>query len=431
MRGFWFGMLMLCGIATAQESNPIPGEPLALPDSPAAAVMGMQPNVVLRPKSMRALESALYTGFRNADGDVGILDDIALEFTPYWWKNHGLTIEEYLSGGPAGKQLWRNASFSIATAQKFLLGDSTATKALGLGFRTSVFFGNQRDADSIRTLLTSVRDGMTITAGLRGIMMNSNATTKQTLLEDIRPRFRQLLLDTYHVPAFAEEVLEESYRKAETLDMEATPEGKRAFVSAFREVVRTVVGSHYDDLKAYMLKREGLRIDFAYGSFLSFPTNETSYSMVPRQSLWVAPSWRFGGKLEAFSLTGVLRYEWYNTRYFDRYFPGTEVFRNNFDYGFALSAEFDKLSVSAEAVGRSASTLEAAGTSGSGETLYVKRSDSDFQYSASITYRLTADIALNYQFGSTFRQAFDQGETLLSVLSVNFGFGGPKKNKIL
>jgi len=424
-------MLMVGGMAFAQESGSLPGEPLAIPDSPAAAVMGMQPNVVLHPKSMRALESALYTGFRNSDGDVGIFDDVALEFTPYWWKNHGLTIEEYLSGGPVGRQLWRNASFSIATAQKFLLGDSTQTKALGIGFRSSVFFGNQRDADSIRTLLTSVRDGMTVTAGLRGIMMSSTATGKDALLADIRPRFRQLLLDTYHMEAFADQVLEESYRKAEVLEMEATPEGKRKFVSDFREVVRTVLGSHYDDLKAYMLKREGLRIDFAYGSFLSFPTNETSYSLVPRQSVWVTPTWRFGGKLEAFSLTGVLRYEWYNTHYFNRYFPDADVFRNNFDYGFSVAAEFDKLSVSAEAVGRSASTLEAAGVSGSGETLYVKRSESDFQYSASITYRLTSDIALNYQFGSTFRQAFDPGQTLLSVLSVNFGFGGPRKNKIL
>ncbi len=424
-------MLMLCAVATAQESTPIPGEALALPDSPAAAVMGMQPNVVLRPKSMRALESALYTGFRNADGDVGILDDIGLEFTPYWWENHGLTIEEYLSGGPAGKQLWRNASFSIATAQKFLLGDSTATKALGLGFRTAVFFGNQRDADSIQTLLTSIRDNMVITASLRGMMQRSTATTKDVLLADIKPGFRQLLIDTYHRVDFADRVLETSYQKAENIEMGEGSDGKSTFISKFREIVRAALGEQYEVLKAYMLKREGLRIDFAYGSFLSFPTNETSYSMVPRQSLWMAPSWRFGGKLQAFSLTGVLRYEWYNTRYFDRYFPGTDVFRNNFDYGFALSAEFDKLSVSAEAVGRSASTLEAAGTSGTGETLYVKRSDSDFQYSASITYRLTADIALNYQFGSTFRQAFDPGETLLSVLSVNFGFGGPKRNKIL
>ncbi|MDZ7695250.1 MAG: hypothetical protein U5K69_29740 [Balneolaceae bacterium] len=78
--------------AFAQESL----TDIKAPSSPAAALLGVQPQSVLAPKSYRALETAVYSNFLNNAGAAAIPNDFGLEFTPYWAKDHSLSLEEYL-----------------------------------------------------------------------------------------------------------------------------------------------------------------------------------------------------------------------------------------------------------------------------------------------------------------------------------------------
>lgn len=65
-----------------------------------------------------------------------------------------------------------------------------------------------------------------------------------------------------------------------------------------------------------------------------------------------------------------------------------------------------------------------------GNTLYLKSNTSDFQYIGTFSNRLTEQIALTYQIGSSFKPAFSTTGTLISLVSLNFGFGGPNLTDI-
>lgn len=176
-----------------------------------------------------------------------------------------------------------------------------------------------------------------------------------------------------------------------------------------------------------MLKRQGFNFDFATAVFINFPDNKFSFSEVPKYSLWLTPSYNFSKKLDFLKVTASLRYEHYYTGYFQKYFPSANVFDNNFDYGMTLTANFKKFSFDFEISGRSSNSLIPSGTDGSGNTLYRKVSSNDSQYIGTFSYRLTDQIALSYQLGSAFKPTFITTDTLISLLSVNFGFGDPVK----
>jgi hypothetical protein len=130
--------------------------PLKAPTSPASSILDLQPKHVLEPKSYQALETALYSNFLNSNYDAVIPTDFALEFTPYWTKDHSLSLEEYLYPKDISKQLIRNSSFSLASTQNFILGDSTTSNGLAFGYRTTFYISNQKD----RAIITNYRDSL-------------------------------------------------------------------------------------------------------------------------------------------------------------------------------------------------------------------------------------------------------------------------------
>ena len=148
-----FILLVFCSISNAQEKL----NKLQAPTSPAASILGMQPSAVLSPKSYQALETALYSSFVGENGTAVIPNDFALEFTPYWTKNHSLSLDEYLYPKKLTDQFIRNSSLSIASTQNFQLGDSTATNGLGFGYRTTFYIGNKKDREKIEKYISDLK----------------------------------------------------------------------------------------------------------------------------------------------------------------------------------------------------------------------------------------------------------------------------------
>lgn len=187
---------------------------------------------------------------------------------------------------------------------------------------------------------------------------------------------------------------------------------------------------NYEEFKSYIQLRQGLSIDFVYALFLNFPDNNFKNAEIPRQSVSLTPSYKFSDEIIFLRASAVLRYEWYNLKYFDNYFPDSKMAENNFDYGLEIATEFKKFSLAFEATGRESSSLVKAGMDTSGNTLYIKNNTSDFQYIGTFSYRLTEQIALTYQIGSSFKPVFSAKGTLISLLSLNFGFGTPNVTDI-
>ncbi|KFF18203.1 hypothetical protein [Flavobacterium hydatis] len=416
---FYFGTLQ------AQKKLDI----LTTPTSPAASVLGMQPSAILQPKSYRALETALFSNFNDENGNSIIPNDFGLEFMPYWANDHGISLEEYLYPKANLDQLLRNSSFSLASTQNFMLQDSTNTRSLAFGYRTSIYFGNKRDKEiiqkHIKTLSDNQRIGSKILAELSELADKFKFKTKREYLTAIRDKLTNRIYEVLDKKSMkeAEEITKNIYDATDSLPFNEND--LDSFFIAFSELIENKSMGSYDEFKSYILSRQGLSIDLAYALSLNFPTNDFKNSNIPRQSFWITPSYKFSDKISFLKATGVLRYEWYNKKYFENYFPDTNVYKNNFDYGLALSGQFKKFSLEFEATGRQSSSLLITSTDAAGNILYTKENTSDFQYIGTFSYRLTEQIALTYQIGSSFIPVFNHNGTLISLLSLNFGFGGP------
>lgn len=408
---------------------------LTAPNSPAAAVLGMQPSAILKPKSFRALEAALYSNFSDSNGNGIIPNDFGLEFMPYWATPHGISIEEYLYPKTNFSQIVRNSSFSVATTQKFLLQDSTETKSIALGYRTSMFFGNQTDKKKLTAYVENLgqnqRIGSKIIAVLEEYRDKEKCDSKESCLLAIREvltyRIRNELKSKSKKEV--EAIVDAIYDEAAALAYDN--EHIDGFYLALSALIERKIGSNYEEFKTYIRNRQGLLIDFAAALHINFPDGDFNFSEVPKYSLWLAPSYNFSNSLEFLKASATLRYERYFKEYYQKYFPDAMVYENNIDYGLSVSADFKKFTIEFEAAGRSSQSLVEVAQDANGSPLYRKEHSNDFQYIGTFGYRLTDQIVLTYQLGSAFKPVFTvNGGTLISVLSLNLGFGGPDKSDL-
>lgn len=409
--------------------------PLTKPTSPAASILGMQPSVMLQPKSYRALEAALYSNFSDGSGNSVIPNDFGLEFMPYWAENRGISLEDYLYPKTNFLQLVRNSSISIASTQKFLLQDSTETKSIALGYRTSLFFGNSTDKEKIKGYVANLYQKMKINTSLLKILDNVKNADSTASKDDYMSTIKTKLPDLIKIELKAKSqkeidaIAEKIYSDVDELEFDSSKTDE--FFEKIIDITTKRIGGNYDAFKTYITSRQGLSIDFAAAVHINFPSNNFNFSEVPKYSLWLTPSYNFSKDLSFLKATATLRYEHYYKDYFKKYFPDSNVYDNNIDYGISVSGNFKNFSIEFEATGRSSKSLNQVAEDDSGNSLYLKESFNDFQYIGTFSYRLTEQIAVSYQLGSAFKPVFNvNGGTLVSVLSLNFGFGGPDKNDI-
>lgn len=433
MSSFKLFVLLFPSIFLAQE----PLAQLTTPTSPAAALLDLNPTVTLAPKSYQALETALYSNFVNSNNETVIPTDFALEFTPYWTKNHGLSITEYLYPENLGTQLLRSSSVSIASTQNFVLGDSTSTNALGIGYRASFFFPNKKDKAIVEKSIGEIRNDFNLKNEIRApailfLEINPEAS-KADFLKEIMPTVISEINKSKH---FSDpEELQKFLNKfeAELLALpEITPATKDAFLDQFSQILDQEYQTYrlISNFEEYLTRRQGLTLDIGLATLLNFPDNTFEFSYVPKSSLWITPSYRFTNNFDFLKALGVFRYEWYHDTYYDRYFPDTFVFKNNLDYGISIISEFKRFSLQFELIGRHSSSEISVATDDFGNDLFRKETKSDLQYTGNFSYNVTDGIVLTYTLGSRFRTIFEPKNTLISLLALNFGFGAPTTNDI-
>jgi hypothetical protein len=180
-------------------------------------------------------------------------------------------------------------------------------------------------------------------------------------------------------------------------------------------------------LEKFRDDRKGFKLEFASALALNFPDNDIDLSYVPKSGLWITPSYQpFGKKWAWIEFLGVLRYFWYNANFYQNYIPGKEYFRNTTDYGLKLVLKKKKISFEMEAIGRSSSTILSKTKDTNGNTITTTRSKNDSQYIATLNYRIKEDVSISYKFGKQFQPIINYKGTLISMVSLNLGFGAPK-----
>lgn len=409
---------------------------LQAPTSPAASILGLQPSSILSPKSYQALETAVYSNFINESGNAFIPNNFALEFTPYWTKNHSLSLDEYLYPKRLVDQLIRNSSISIASTQNFQLGDGTSTNGLAFGYRTTFYFGNKKDRREIENYKSGLRSNQEITSSIGSeaeeLLNNGEVANKNEFLEKIKITVVQTIdqflkdKDAGEKNELADEIM------AETSMLTFDIDDPDPFLDGLYNIIDEKLKSEllFENYKTYIKNRLGWSVDVAYANLVNFPSNNFNFSYVPRQSFWITPTYRFYDNLSFLKIMGVIRYDWYNRAYFTRYFVNSEMYETGIDFGLAFSTQFEKFSIKFEMVGRQSDTEINAGTDAEGNELFRRDKSSDLQYLGSFNYNLSDQIVLSYSLGNRFEPILNPNNTLVSLLSLNFGFGTPTEKTL-
>ncbi|MFA5418175.1 MAG: hypothetical protein WC341_06910 [Bacteroidales bacterium] len=410
---------------------------LQSPTSPASSILGIQPSVVLSPKSYQALETALFSNFNNQAGGSIIPNDFALEFSPYWTQNHHLSLQEYLYPKSPVDQFIRNSSFSIASTQNYLLGDSSASNGLSFGYRTTFYFGNKADRDKVVEFTTALRATMEtnikISSEVEKMFDMNLITSQKQLMDTIKPLMMKAVRASGKFGNLEEaELFVNEIITASSLIPALDVKNYYPYLDSLYSLIDNRLASEpiFNKYKAYIVERYGFSIDLAYAGLVNFPSNRFESSYMARQSIWVTPTYRFKDKWRFLKVMGVLRYEWYNIDYYEIYFSNSQVFANAFDYGLSVAAEFGKFSLRCEAVGKYSKSDFPAGTDSQGNSLYRKDKKSDFQYIGAFNYNLGNQLVLSYSLGNRFEPVVNPENTLVSMLSLNIGFGSPTKQDI-
>ncbi|MBR8535429.1 hypothetical protein KDU71_07640 [Carboxylicivirga sediminis] len=422
-----FGWLLGLSFISGQEKL----NNLKAPSSPASSILGLQPSIVLTPKSYQALETALFSNFID-DNKVVVPSDLAIEFTPYWVDKKGMTIKDYLLP-ETFESLKRGSSFSLASTQSFALGDETNTNALAFGYRTSIFLKSDDYETYITETITKLRLSASIIA-----FINSQASSMINRLEyeEFIKEIESVIFNAIHsklVDVDVSQLVSNLMTHVREIPIRLYLNNPDKFGDEFNSIVFYFFKdqSAYEGLKDHIKNRYGFILDFAYAGVLNFPTNEFDFSYVPKQSLWFAPSYAFQKKNgSTLKLIGVFRYEWYHVDYYKYYFPGNDVYEHNFDYGLAINSEIKRFSFNFEFVGRSSNSEEFAGMDENGNELYRKINNSDIQYLGSFNYNLYDQVVLSYTIGNRFEPLLNSRNTLVSTLTLNFGFGAPDKETL-
>lgn len=369
---------------------------LKSPTSPASSILGAQPTVILNPKSYQALEAALFSNFTNNNTTV-IPNDFALEFTPYWAKNHGHSLNEVLFPSGWFEQIKRTFSISLASTQNFLLEDQTPSNSISMGARTSFYFSSDTDKKIINSYRTEIykndeilgrigREAELLLAQESGITSSDLLEKMQGLITNVFKDFK--VEDADNIVT----IINRRIEKEAKVDQVSPQELLDTFYGIIDEELKTF--SKFEEFKGYIEDRQGLSMDIAIGLLLNFPTANFEQSYIPRHSFWFTPTYKLKGNADFLRVLGVFRYEWYHKDYFKEFFPTRELFENNLDFGGGITAKFQKFSLKLETVGRISETELPAGTDINGNELYYKDKSSDFQYVGTFSYNLSDQIVL-------------------------------------
>lgn len=133
-------LALMVGVAVSTEAQDFSFDDLRAPSSPAFSLAGISPTSIERPSSAKAFGLSLFQA--SAGTDNGMPRNIAMEFSPYWWKSKPeLTFDKYYNQDPLQNVL-QSLTFSLATYEVNSANNSEDT-GLGFGFTYNILSGKK------------------------------------------------------------------------------------------------------------------------------------------------------------------------------------------------------------------------------------------------------------------------------------------------
>jgi hypothetical protein len=115
---------------------------LRAPTAPAFTLLGVAPTSIDRPTTPQMLATSVLSALSQGNG---LPKNYALEFAPYWFKDHPqLSFRDYYGATPF-KMMLQNSAFSVVTQYRTEDEESGIAEgvALGVGFRTGFSYGDR------------------------------------------------------------------------------------------------------------------------------------------------------------------------------------------------------------------------------------------------------------------------------------------------
>jgi hypothetical protein len=403
---------------------------LKTPESPAFMALGIAPSEIQRPTTPTGLKVSLANGFASG-GSLPLLQNFALEFSPFWLLPHRKLSYEQVVAQPWAA-LWRNFSVSLATGPQDLEKKTSETDTrtvrygrFATGARLTLWPG--RATEAAKQCAQYIRGRLQASVNERSdaeldfvSRWDAEHPRPNVVPVAIRPPTHEQYPDDGDFDA-AEERYLDARENAVAIARAASPAylrwaGDRE--AAQNEFHASYVGEHrYDDPEFQRClrdihAREGFMAEAATAYAASVPNGDVKRfdsTALRAVTLWVTAGYVFENlfkrSVEA-SVLGVFRYQSGRGAIEDRHQQTT-----SYDYGGRLAVAWECTGVSIEAT-RRWREVQARMTPESNQKLY--------RMALSIDYRLSGGIWFTGTFGKDFGSP--ESAPLLALANLQWNF---------
>lgn len=423
-------IILLLAAQSYCGENDIILEDLKAPSMPAASIIGIQVSEVNQPKSLKTLETAIFSNYLDSELNLSVPQNYALEVNPYMIG--GMINFDYRSyiSNDIPKNIWQNLSISISSTDNFRAVDSLQSDALGFGLRTLILNGKPRE-EVINNFnrhfaLDSIYDVIKLSVTGSILKELDNGRSESATLNDFRADLLAELRDNSNLEPDNLVIVERILNGID--DNTSLIELEDEFEQVFRDDFTLQNLQNYREIINQIKKdrnRYGLRWEVDLAGAVVFPTNEFGFSFVPRWGLWSNFSYK-SPHLDNLTFIALARIIFNNDDYLDKYQPIEEdhTLDDFRDIGMRLVYEKNKFSLEAEYIHRF--NRDKIVRIIDGEEFERKINNDTHKYVLNINYNIKDNITVSYNIGKNFDDLDPSSGDLISGLSVNFGFGDIK-----
>jgi hypothetical protein len=447
-------LLFLTSILYAQEPD-LTFEDLKAPSMPSATIIGIQANEVNKPKSMKELESAVFSNYLDSEKGLTIPNNYALEFNPFMLSSRkNFNYLDYLENEICSNIL-KNFSVSVSSTNDFFINDTTTSNALGFGFRTIIFNGKPKEEikESYINALNINQRVLDINTKVRTLIsaFKSEKDTAEFNLKEVRSFiFKELEKDsdlinpkdsTGNILSGSDLIVyQKSLKEAkEYVKVVLNEVGENVPLDEFENVFTEIYDRKIsepgldklrEELKNVKYKRFGIRMEADLAFALSFPTNEFNNCISPKWGFWTNISYK-PENFEEYLFIGLARVIFNNEDFYNRYNQLNENIKtgNIYDFGSRVVYEYKKISFELEYIYRINSNKIVKIING--DKYERKIEDNTNKYLLNLNYNISNNINVAYSIGKSFDNISKNGGNFISGLSINFGFGDIKVDELL
>jgi len=232
---------------------------LNAPSIPAFGILDLNPSSISRPLSPKEFRLSVLSSV--AESSSAVPGNIAIEFSPYWWKSRpNLTFKKLFIEPSVSLSIKQSLSYSIATVTQNAQTDTESTD-VSFGVRFTPFPGKLSKA-SLKSYQTVLEAGPAIVRKLSSPACKDATKTQNQ----------------------------------EVIDQECTPDPK------YSEAVT--------DFRDSSSERRGFRLDVSAAIAYNIPSNDTSSRDFSRGGVWLTSAYSKTGNDTAggFQYLGLVRY---------------------------------------------------------------------------------------------------------------------------